>query len=187
MKRVYKWLVERNAFSGIIGSVLFPLILVPLFIWCTKYVGEHYNKVEEEICVNVPNELADYSFQLRFVREGAGGENGEGPLANQDLPLIDKGEINQDQSHNRCRTIAFTRGYGAQFKPFVDLNGKTSLSAEQVKGILEKAHFDLTYDRKPDEENFLFFLFPKSRYKQVRDDRATRFFGSTIVNNFVYR
>src|SRR5579862_1332551 len=144
MKRFYKWLLERNAFSGIIGSVIFPLILVPLFIWCTKYVNEHYNKVEERICVDVPKELADYSFQLRFVREGAGDEKGEGPLANRDLLLIDTGEVGLDQSHRRCQTIAFTSGYGAQFKTFVDLNGKTSLSSKQVRDILDKAHFDLT-------------------------------------------
>src|SRR5271165_6403649 len=123
-KNTYEWLVKHGAFSGIIGSVLFPLILIPLLVWFSNKITKPRDQDQETVCVKVPAALADYAFYLRYVREGIGGWPQGGPLYKMDLPLLDKRAVNRDSTRTKCQTITFTKHYGVQFKPFVSLRGK---------------------------------------------------------------
>jgi len=143
--------------------------------------------------ISIPKDLADYSFFLRYVREGPGPWR-DGPLYNDDFPFEDTNEVDQNQQPIKCQTITFTRHYGAQFKPYICLTpeclkGKKPFSSAQIGQLLKGAHFDLTYDPGPDKENFWFFLLPKDRYDQVPDYGAKETFQSShpIYNNFVVR
>src|SRR5271157_852918 len=120
-KNTYEWLVNNGAFSGIIGSVLFPLILIPVLVW---FANNLRAQDQETVCMKVPAALADYAFYLRFVREGIGGWQQGGPLYQKDLPFLDTGTVNHDSTRTECQTITFAQHYGAQFKPFVSLRGK---------------------------------------------------------------
>jgi hypothetical protein len=183
-KSTYEWLVNKNAFSGIIGSVLFPLILVPLLVWFTNKVTNSRVQDQETVCLNVPAALANYPFYLRYVREGPGGWKQGEPLYKEDLPFLDTGSVNPDSSRTKCQTISFTRHYGAQFKPYVSLRGKP-LSFGQVSELLKKAGFiEISKDSIPQGNNAWFML---PQYQKIEDQGNGNGPGGHIYNNFIAR
>ncbi len=160
--KAYTWLVKQKAFSGIVGSVLFPVILVPLFVWMTRYADDHFNRTEEDVCINVPLELDGYDFRLRFVREGTSAS--QGPLFDADYGFQ---KING--SRTRCASFTHRKHYGAQFKPFMVKNGQ--LTFDQAKQLLTKAGYDknnITPDCW-DPNNVWFLLQTSAGYGVIQD------------------
>jgi hypothetical protein len=182
-KRIYNWLVEQNAFSGIVGSVLFPLILAPLVLWLTSEVRSRRDQDQERVCLNIPVELADYDFYLRYVREGPGGWRGDGPLYNEDILFKDDGSVSQGFARKRCATIRYARHYGVQFKPFISIKGKP-LTVDRVADVLKTAGFtDISKDGMPGQNN-VWFLLPQ--YSNI-EDKGNAIAGHAILNNFIAR
>lgn len=179
-KNMYQWLIDKNAFSGIIGSVLFPLILVPFLVWFTHIFDNVRDHDHETVCINLPVQLASYPFILRYVREGPGGWKQGDPLYKEDLPFQNTASANPDTMQTKCQTISFTRHYGAQFKPYVSLRSST-LSFNEVSDLLRKAGFlEITKDSIPTENN-AWFLLPQ--YQKI-EDPGNR---GQIFNNFIAR
>ena len=180
-KKAYGWLVNKNAFSGIIGSVLFPVIFVPLFVWVTHIVNDSRAQDQETVCINVPEKLAAYPFYLRYVREGPGGWKPGEPLFKDDLLFLDVGSINPDSTQTKCRTITFRRHYGVQFKPYVSLQDKP-LSFQEVSELLKGAGFiEISKDSIPQVNNAWFLL---QKYQAIEDQGNSL---GHIYNNFIAR
>jgi len=186
-KNTYEWLIKNGAFSGIISSVLFPLILVPLLAWFINRVQSLKDQDAETVCISVPAELGDYEFKLRYVRDGMIGWRPGTPLYKEDYPFI-------GGANNKCVTIAFPRHYGVQFKPYVSLKGKP-LSFDQVSELLQQKQtefHDISKDCVPGQPYVWFLLWKYSMIEDKGNELPTvtanpACEGRPIFNNFFAR
>jgi hypothetical protein len=130
--KVIQWLVDKDAFSGLVGAVLVA-IFVPLAILLFSNIKESSTQTAYKLCITVPQALSPMPFTVRHVRDGAGEPPPGGLTYKSDL------RFPTAQSDGRaCQELSFPSHVGVMFKVYVSYS---DMEFDSVKKILEEAGY----------------------------------------------
>lgn len=139
--RIIRWLVDRNAFSGLIGAVLVAIV-VPVTGWLATRVQRLGDQTSYQLCIKVPPALSQMPFTVRHVRDGAGESPPRGLSYKSDLRFP-----NPQADGGTCQELVFPRHVGVMFKVYVSYS---NMEFDNVAKILTEAGYtDVSQDSRP--------------------------------------